>query len=66
MNVKCPDCPDGQLWDRNGPTEEACLTCGGTAVIWDDPSEPSDYCECGAVHTGLEDGGRCEACGKII
>lgn len=31
-----------------------------------DVEEPSDYCECGAVHTGLEDGGRCEACGKII
>lgn len=25
-----------------------------------------DYCECSAVHTGLEDGGRCEACGKVI
>ena len=32
--VKCPDCPDGQLWDRNGPTADACLTCGGEAFIW--------------------------------
>lgn len=38
--VKCPDCPDGQLWDKNGPTSDACLTCGGNAFIW--ASEPED------------------------
>lgn len=29
--IKCPDCPDGQLWDRKGPTDDACPTCGGDA-----------------------------------
>jgi hypothetical protein len=28
--------------------------------------EDSGYCQCGAVHTGLENAGRCEACGKAI
>lgn len=32
--VQCPDCPDGQVWDRNGPTREACPTCGGNAFVW--------------------------------
>ena len=64
--TKCPDCPDGQLWDRKGPTADACPTCGGTAFIWTAPEEETDYCECGAVHTGLEDAGRCEACGRAI
>ena len=26
----------------------------------------SPYCECGAVHQGIEGGGRCEACGGTI
>lgn len=29
-------------------------------------SDEKEYCECGAVHSGVEDMGRCEACGKII
>lgn len=29
-------------------------------------SDTADYCDCGAVHSGIEDMGRCEACGKII
>jgi hypothetical protein len=29
-------------------------------------SDEKDYCDCGAVHSGLEDMGRCEACGKVI
>lgn len=28
--------------------------------------EDHPYCECGAIHDGLEDGGRCECCGKVI
>ena len=28
--------------------------------------EGPDYCDCGAVHSGVEDMGRCEACGKVI
>jgi uncharacterized protein (DUF983 family) len=32
--AKCPDCPDGQLWDNKGPTDDACPTCGGEAFIW--------------------------------
>ena len=40
--VKCPSCPDGQLWDSNGPTSDACLTCGGEAWIWEAEPEMSD------------------------
>ena len=29
----CPDCPDGNEWDANGPTGRACKTCGGHATI---------------------------------
>lgn len=32
--IKCPDCPDGQVWNEKGPTECVCLTCNGTAFIW--------------------------------
>ena len=28
--------------------------------------DDGDFCECGAIHQELNDGGRCEACGKII
>ena len=38
---KCPDCPDGQLWDSNGPTDLPCLTCEGTAFVWA-KKEPRD------------------------
>ncbi len=31
-----------------------------------DDEPESIYCDCGAVHSGIEDGGRCEACGKVI
>ena len=31
---QCPDCPDGQVWNKNGPTNEICPTCKGTAFIW--------------------------------
>ena len=31
-----------------------------------DMGDDGDFCECGAIHQELDDGGRCEACGKII
>ena len=34
---------------------EACYECGD-----------SPYCDCGAVHQGINSGLHCEACGKII
>ncbi len=37
--TKCPDCPDGQVWDRKGPTEETCPTCGGEAFVWTEGDE---------------------------
>lgn len=30
----CPDCPDGQVWNAQGPTGEICETCGGSAFVW--------------------------------
>lgn len=38
--VQCPDCPDGQVWDSKGPTDDACLTCGGGAFIWTSELKP--------------------------
>ena len=32
--VPCPECPDGQVWDKNGPTNEVCPRCLGEAFIW--------------------------------
>jgi len=29
MKQPCPSCPDGNEWDRNGPTGKACSACGG-------------------------------------
>lgn len=30
---RCPDCPDGYVWNTSGPTDAACTTCGGKAYI---------------------------------
>lgn len=30
---QCPDCPDGYVWTKNGPTDKACQTCGGNSYI---------------------------------
>jgi hypothetical protein len=62
----CPDCPDGQVWTARGPTGEICPTCLGTAFLLEEDDDNYPFCDCGAVHSGIEDGGRCEACGKII
>ena len=51
-----------------------CARCGASTMVSMDKNESkviympmdSPYCECGAVHSGIEDGGRCEACGKVI
>lgn len=29
----CPDCPDGNVWNINGPTGATCPTCKGYAVV---------------------------------
>ena len=42
QRVKCPDCPDGQLWNSKGPTNEACPTCGGDAFVWRATASPYD------------------------
>jgi len=42
IRTKCKDCPDGQLWDKKGPTQDACPTCGGEAFIWVSESEDSE------------------------
>lgn len=30
---QCPDCPDGYIWTKNGPTDAECTTCLGEAYI---------------------------------
>lgn len=29
----CPSCPDGNVWNSNGPTGAVCPTCNGHAVL---------------------------------
>ena len=29
----CPSCPDGQVWNSNGPTGKTCNTCNGHASV---------------------------------
>jgi hypothetical protein len=31
--IPCPCCPDGYVWNRNGPTSQTCPICGGTAEL---------------------------------
>lgn len=31
--MQCPDCPDGYVWNANGPTSKECKTCKGTAMV---------------------------------
>jgi hypothetical protein len=33
LKQACPSCPDGSVWDRNGPTGETCPTCNGKAYV---------------------------------
>ncbi len=41
MTRPCPLCPDGSVWNSNGPTGRKCPACNGKAYIGDD-DEPSD------------------------
>ena len=66
MKQPCPSCPDGNEWDRNGPTGKACSACGGNGFIGEDEDD-SPYCECGNEPTEEEDAsGICDACGKEL
>lgn len=29
----CPECPDGNVWNSNGPTGATCKVCKGHAVV---------------------------------
>ena len=40
--IKCPDCPDGQVWTEKGPTDEICPTCRGEAFVWSPSSSNSE------------------------
>lgn len=31
--MPCPACPDGYVWDANGPTAKCCQKCNGHAVV---------------------------------
>ncbi len=31
--MPCPSCPDGNVWDANGPTGKCCPKCNGHAVV---------------------------------
>lgn len=31
--IPCSACPDGYVWNSNGPTSRPCPSCGGFAVV---------------------------------
>ena len=31
--MPCPACPDGYVWNANGPTGKCCPKCNGHAVV---------------------------------
>ena len=31
--MQCPSCPDGYVWDHDGPTAMFCTRCNGHAVL---------------------------------
>ena len=33
VHKACPDCPDGKVWNSDGPTCKVCPTCGGHAAL---------------------------------
>jgi len=39
MKTQCPSCPDGNEWDREGPTGRACQTCKGKGYLGEDNDE---------------------------
>ncbi len=38
----CPNCPDGNVWTREGPTGKACPTCKGKAYLEDEDEDNDD------------------------
>lgn len=32
--IPCPACPDGYVWNSNGPTGATCPRCKGHAVVY--------------------------------
>lgn len=65
LEVDCPNCLEtGKVFSFCKKCD--CFIPANLALADDDPESDSPYCDCGAVHSGLEDMGRCEACGKII
>jgi hypothetical protein len=58
-------CPDGNVWDRNGPTGRACPLCKGEGVMPEE--EDIRYCECDLEPVMQEvDSGKCMACGGTL
>jgi hypothetical protein len=37
--VPCPACPDGQVWNSEGPTGRRCPVCKGRAVLGGDEDD---------------------------
>ena len=66
MKIPCPSCPDGNEWNREGPTGRACRVCQGNGYIGEDEDD-SPYCECGndPVEEELATG-HCFSCGKEL
>lgn len=41
--IQCPECPDGQVWNNKGPTNETCPNCRGEAFIFEnDAADDAD------------------------
>lgn len=53
-------------YDKTESFSEAMWPLQGFNAVLNAISDTADYCDCGAVHSGIEDMGRCEACGKVI
>ena len=43
----CPACPDGNLWNSNGPTGATCPVCKGHAALNLDGSPLQKCKQCG-------------------
>ena len=46
----CPACPDGSVWDANGPTSKICPVCKGHAAVNHDGTPIVESEEEGAKH----------------
>lgn len=45
MKRSCPACPDGNVWDSNGPTGKACPVCKGNAFLGEDHEDDNEWLE---------------------